>query len=151
MLAQFLNMAHICEILFGRKRAFDSKMSSAKRQNKRMTFCFASAFLASTLVPPSPPLLPPTQVCQLPCSSELGQMVLGKKCLLAHSSEQNEQMPAEPPVTVMPTGGARKDPSAAKPAFIASSVAYFHPSVFLSCRFPASFATKSVFLPALSV
>lgn len=59
-------------------------------------------------------------------------MVSGKKCLLARSSEQNEQMPAEPPVTVTPTGGASEGTSAAKPAFIASSVAYFHPSVF--CR-----------------
>lgn len=61
--------------------------------------------------PPTPrlPARPPaccSQVCQLPCRSELGQMVAGKKCLLAHSSEQNEQMPAEPPITVTPTGGA---------------------------------------------
>lgn len=143
----FINMAHICKILFGRNRAFDCKMSGAKTQNKRMT-----AFLPYTLVTPR---LPPTQVCQLPCKSELGQMVSGKKCLLTHSSEQNEQMPAEPPITVMPTGGVREGLFAAKPPFIASSVAFSHSSVFLSCRFPASFASgcraKSVFLPALNV
>lgn len=53
-----------------------------------------------------------SQVCQLSCRSELGQMVASKKCLLAHSSEQNEQMPAEPPLhshhhdtETGPTGG----------------------------------------------
>lgn len=53
-----------------------------------------------------------SQVCQLSCRSELGQMVVSRKCLLAHSSEQNEQMPAEPPLhsrhhdtETGPTGG----------------------------------------------
>lgn len=126
-------MTHICKIPFGRRRAFDCKMSGAN-------LCFASAFLPSPHPTPPHSTPPPcrSQVCQLPCRSELGQMVAGKKCLLAHSSEQNEQMPAEPPITVTPTGGAGEGRRRQNPAFTASSVACFHPGPFPSRRFSTS-------------
>lgn len=114
-------MTYICRIPFGRRRAFDCKMSGAN-------LCFFFHL-------PSPPSLHPpclSQVCQLPCRSELGQMVAGKKCLLAHSSEQNEQMPAEPPITVTPTGGAGEGRRRQKPC--------------LHCVFCRLFSPGSVFI-----
>lgn len=102
--------------------------------------CRVQTFALPQLFFHRPPARPPchSQVCQLPCRSELGQMVAGKKCLLAHSSEQNEQMPAEPPITVTPTGGAGEGRRRQNPAFIASSVACFYPGPFSSRLFSTS-------------
>lgn len=55
--------------------------------------------LSSSFFPPLRPLsVSSSHVCQLSCRSEREQMVISRKCLLANSSEQNEQMPVEPPL-----------------------------------------------------
>lgn len=107
--------------------------------NERATLCFAAAFLPSPFVPiphhPPPPCL--RQVCQLPCRSELGQMVAGKKCLLgtkrADACRASRHRDAD--------GRSGRRPAPAKPDVVVSSVAYFHPALFWSWPFSTSSAS----------